>query len=121
MMEGGTDLVRINDLQIEEEQGKLGVEFDGANGKKGKQSVDMVVLAPAIEPREGAAELAEIFGLRLDEKGFFSEGEAGSISTSGNDIYVIGTAQGPKDIGASVAEAYAAVAEILAKGRGGGN
>jgi len=121
MMEGGTELVRINDLQIKEEQGKLRVEFDGTNGKNGKQPVDMVVLAPAIEPREGAVKLAEIFDLRLDEKGFFSEGKDGPISTPRNDIYVIGTAQGPKDIGASVAEAYAAVAEILAKDSGGGS
>jgi heterodisulfide reductase subunit A len=113
MIEGGTDLIRTRNLKIEKKDDGLVVDFDDANGTEKEMAVDMVVLAPAIVPRADTRHLAQILGLTVDEQGFFTEGGVSPVGSSKEGIYVVGCAQGPKSIEDSVAEAYAAVAEIL--------
>ena len=76
---------------------------------------DMVVLANAVAPQEGLAELAACLGIEVDQDGFIRarEIEAGLVLTTRRGIYVAGCASGPKDIPDSVSEGSAAAALAL--------
>ena len=120
MIAGGTDLIRTGDFRVEEREGKPCLLYVDVNGTRRELRVDMVVLAPALEPRADALLLANILGIASGERGYFEEGKGGSVCTSRPGIYVVGGAQAPKDVGDSVADAHAAVAHILKATSGGG-
>ncbi|MDR7415451.1 MAG: FAD-dependent oxidoreductase [Armatimonadota bacterium] len=88
---------------------------DTLAGEVREQDYDMVVLAPAVRPPEGLAELARILGVELDGDGFLKvqAQRGGVLLTTRPGIYVAGCAAGPKDIPDSVAEAGAAAAVSL--------
>ena len=79
------------------------------------EDFDMVVLANAVTPPEGLAELAERLGIALDEDGFLKAEEltGGLIATTRPGIYAAGCDTGPKDIPDSVAEGSGAAALAL--------
>jgi len=74
--------------------------------------IDLVVLCPALIPREGNKKLAEITGVELDECGFFKVTHPllAPVDTKVRGIFVCGYCQSPKDIPDSVAQASAAAA-----------
>lgn len=76
--------------------------------------VDMVVLATAMVPSEGAQELAKIIGFSTDKDGFFQEAhpKLQPVETFTAGVYVAGTCQGPKDIPDTVAQASAAAVKV---------
>ncbi len=89
---------------------------------KSLTDVDLVVLCPALIPREGNKRLAEIIGVELDEYGFFKVKHPlfAPVDTTIPGVFVCGYCQSPKDIPDSVAQASAAAAraaEMLAQVR----
>jgi heterodisulfide reductase subunit A len=76
---------------------------------------DMVVLANAVAPQAGLAELADCLGVDVDEDGFIraQEIEGGMVMTTRPGIYLAGCVSGPKDIPDSVSEGSAAAALAL--------
>jgi len=97
---------------------------------KSLNDVDLVVLCPALLPRESNKKLAEIAGIELDDCGFFKVTHPllTPVDSTVLGIYVCGYCQSPKDIPDSVAQASAAAAraaEALAlvqvQRTGGGN
>jgi heterodisulfide reductase subunit A len=76
---------------------------------------DMVVLANAVMPQEGLAELTERLGVELDQDGFIRAQETvgGLIMTTQPGIYAAGCISGPKDIPDSVSEGSGAAALAL--------
>ena len=76
---------------------------------------DMVVLANAVAPQEGLAELADCLGVDVDQDGFICarEIEGGLVMTTRPGIYMAGCVSGPKDIPDSVSEGSAAAALAL--------
>ena len=93
-------------------------------GKISELEADMVVLCTALVPRENAKELAALFGLELDEYGFFRSADPlyAPVDTNRPRIYICGCCEGPKDIPDSIAQASAASAramEAAQKGFGG--
>jgi heterodisulfide reductase subunit A len=79
-------------------------------------TVDMVVLFPAVMPSKGAQEFNEILGVEMDEYGFIKpESSTNNIETSIPGIYVCGCAHGPEDISTSVAEASGAASKAAAR------
>ncbi len=76
---------------------------------------DMVVLANAVAPQEGLAELADCLGVDVDQDGFIRarEIEGGLVMTTRPGIYMAGCVSGPKDIPDSVSEGSAAAALAL--------
>jgi len=119
MMEGGTDLVRTPRLRVERSEDGLQIVYEAQGGGQARRSVDMVVLAPALEPREDASHLARMLGLELDDQGFFADGSS-SRRGPPRGVYVVGSAGGPRGADAAVAGAMAAVAKILSAGQGVG-
>jgi len=87
-----------------------------------RETFDLVVLATACVPSEGTARLAELFGIEVDENGFFRTDPLLPLNTTRPGIFVCGCAQGPMDIPESVAQASSAAAsaaEVVASPDGG--
>ncbi|MDY6904956.1 MAG: FAD-dependent oxidoreductase [Thermodesulfobacteriota bacterium] len=75
---------------------------------------DLLVLSVGITPNPDNAALAEMMGLSLDSDGFFTlSDELNATATSKAGIFVAGTAQQPKTIEASIAQADQAASEAL--------
>ncbi len=91
----------------------LGV--DTVEGKAIEVRADLVVLGMAIKPSQRTGELAEKLGIDIDENGFFSGAHQkfNPLETSVPGVYLAGTAQGPRDIPDSAAQASGAAGKVL--------
>lgn len=85
---------------------------DILTGKVKKFTADLVVLCPALIPKEGNKKIAKLMGLELDEYGFFKSKDelTAPVDTNIPGIYICGYCQNPKDIPESVAQASGAAA-----------
>ena len=113
----GAKFVRGRPAWVRPDNGHLKVRLEDTEaGRLREETYDMVVLATAVRPPEGLADLACILGIELDADGFIRarEERAGLIASTRDGIYVAGCAGGPKDISDSVAEAGAAASLALA-------
>ncbi len=83
-----------------------------AEGKLKELRADLVVLCPALMPREDNKHLAEILNIKLNEYGFFETKDSllMPVETSVEGVFVCGYCQAPKDIAESVTQASAAAA-----------
>ena len=88
---------------------------DTLSGRRVEVACDLVVLGMAMLPNPGLRELADKMGILIDESGFIAEShpKLHPLETLVPGIYVAGTAQGPKDIPDSVAQASGAAAKVL--------
>jgi heterodisulfide reductase subunit A len=111
MIAGGTNLVRTSDAKVEERDGRPCVTYTDAAGQKRALTVDMVVLAPALEPHSDNGALADVLHVERGARGYLKADEG--LMSSKQGIFVIGGAQGPKGVGEAVADAYAATAGVL--------
>ncbi|MFX1451751.1 MAG: hydrogenase iron-sulfur subunit, partial [Promethearchaeota archaeon] len=81
------------------------------------ETFNMIILAPAVIPRNDSTELGKILGIKVDENGFFEpKNSANILESSIEGIYLVGSCQSPEDISHSVAKACGASA--LAGSRG---
>jgi len=65
------DFVRSSDVEVTKKGDKLGINYKDETGSKNNIPVDMVILAPAIEPTSDAPKLAEITSISQGDGGFF--------------------------------------------------
>jgi heterodisulfide reductase subunit A len=109
---------QVTDRAIsDEEKGKLVVVSENTLlGTMMRVPVDMVVLSVALEARADAKETARMFNLSQSADGFLLERHAKlePVATTSDGIFIVGCAQGPKDIPDTVAQASAGAAEALA-------
>jgi heterodisulfide reductase subunit A len=84
-------------------------------GRPIEVEADLVVLATAVVPRTGTAEVADLLGLERSPDGFFQEAhpKLSPVSTGVDRIFMAGCCQGPKDIPDTVAQAKAAASSAL--------
>lgn len=117
--ERGVDFIRATVNEVTQQGTGLAIKYKTEDGKENTLNVDMLILAPAIEPETDSAKLAEILAIPQDEHGFFSEKEPDldSVDTSREGIFIAGCAQSPKDVPDTVAEAEATVGRILSLSR----
>jgi heterodisulfide reductase subunit A len=115
--QAGAKFVRGRPAQIESGgNGQLRVQYeDTEQGRLVQAEFGMVVLANAVAPQEGLAELGQRLGIELDEDGFIriEEVQGGMVATTRPGIYAAGCASGPKDIPDSVCEGSGAAALAL--------
>ena len=85
-------------------------------GRPVEVEADMVVLATAMIPSEGHAELAQTVGITADKDGFFQEAhpKLRPVETNTAGVFLAGNCQGPKDIPDTVAQAGSAASKVLA-------
>lgn len=104
------DFIRTSDIKIK------GTHIYNAGSKNTKETdVDMVILAPAMEPVEGTKELAEFLNISLDETEFFQEAhqQINPVGTLIEGIFIVGACHGPRGISESMLQAQAAGGRIL--------
>jgi heterodisulfide reductase subunit A len=114
----GIEFIRSDETATLTAKGeKLIVEHEPDSQGKKKLSVEMVVLAPAVEPDKATEKLVEIFDITRDERGFFSEDHAlmKSFATTLEGVFAVGSCQGPKDIGDAVSQGGAAAGRVLSR------
>ncbi|HYW68568.1 MAG TPA: CoB--CoM heterodisulfide reductase iron-sulfur subunit A family protein, partial [bacterium] len=103
--------------KIFEEDGKVMVwGVDTLSGKKIEIAADMAVLGLATVPNKAAGELANMLKLHQNEWGFLSEAhpKLRPVESLAPGFYIAGSAQGPKDIPESVAQASGAASKVAA-------
>lgn len=113
----GAQYIRGRVSKIYPEGDRLVVQgVDTLLGRPVEVVADLVVLATAMIPSHGSAELARIVGFSADENGFFMEAhpKLRPVETNTAGVFLAGTCQGPKDIPDTVAQASAAAAKVCA-------
>jgi heterodisulfide reductase subunit A len=101
---------------VGEENGKLKVSWDESfHDQPDHISVDMVILATALEARNDCGKVAAQFGISRSKDGFFLERhpKLAPVETTSMGIFLAGTCQSPKDIPDTVAQAGGAAAAAL--------
>jgi heterodisulfide reductase subunit A len=114
--EDGVNYIRGRVSRIYEKNGKLIVKGADTllNAMPVEIEADMVVLATAGVPNEGAGELAQKLHVSYDEYGFFAEAhpKLKPVETNTAGIYLTGACQSPKDIPETVGMASGAAAKV---------
>lgn len=118
----GVRLVRVespNDARVRAEGDAVRIEF-GGNGHDGRpvsETVDMLVLCPALEPATGSDAVIRSLLLKTDADGFLAEENAnmGAVDTTTAGVFIAGCAAGPKNIAQSTVQGQAAGGRVLAK------
>jgi heterodisulfide reductase subunit A len=85
---------------------------DTKTGDMKRLNADMVVLCPALVPKEDNKKIAEATGVELDDYCFFKSKNqlTAPVDTNIPGIFICGYCQSPKDIPESVAQASGAAA-----------
>jgi heterodisulfide reductase subunit A2 len=109
------DFVRSSSIKVSNDNGTPLIEYSNGSGQKNSLAVDMVILSEAMIPQGDVGRLAKILGLSLDDRGFFAtrSDRLSPVTTEKDGIYVVGCAEGPKNIPESIAQSEAAVGKIL--------
>lgn len=102
--------------KVFQENGRVVVwGVDTLTGKPVEVAADLVVLATATVPSEGAKDLGQRLRVATDEHGFFSEAhpKLRPVESLTAGIYLAGAAQFPKDIPETIVQASGAAAKVL--------
>jgi heterodisulfide reductase subunit A len=113
--QSGVGFIRGTVNEVTQQGMGVAIKYKTENGEESTLNVDILILAPAIEPAVDSPKLAEILSIPQDEHGFFSEKEPDldSVDTAREGVFIAGCAQSPKDVPDTVAEAEATVGRIL--------
>ncbi len=106
---------RVSEI-VEEPDKRLRVRLeDTLTGRKSEELYDLVVLSAGREASEGTKDIARVAGLQTAGAGFIKEyhPKLAPVDTQRTGMFVAGTAQGPKTIPESIAQAKAAAARIV--------
>jgi heterodisulfide reductase subunit A len=106
---------RVGELQ-EEADGSLTVRMeDTMTGARCEERYDLVVLSAGLEASEGTRDIARVAGVQTGAAGFIREfhPKLRPVDTQRAGMFVAGTAQGPKSIPDSIAQAKAAAARAM--------
>jgi len=103
---------RIHTIDCVEGSDDLLITYRGENGELQKETFDMVVLSVGLRPSKQAIETAEKIGLNLSPGQFVGSEAFQPVSTNLPGIFVCGGLSGPLDIGQSITQATATLAEV---------
>ena len=102
--------------KLYEEDGKIKVMgTDTLSGENVQIDADMVVLALAMKPSKGTAEIAKIFKAGLHKDGFLAEAhpKLKPVESVTAGLFLAGAGQSPKDIPETVSQASAAAVKVI--------
>ncbi len=111
----GINFVRAAKTTVTQNTKAIAVKYETENGSEEELAVDMVILVPAMEPSGDTNRFAEMLGIPLDEEGFpVAEHQLlGPVASSVEGVFVVGCAQGPKNISETIVQSEAAAGKIL--------
>jgi heterodisulfide reductase subunit A2 len=113
----GTIYLRGRVSRVYEHEGKVRVlGVDTLTNQSVEIDADMVVLALAMQPSAGTAEIASTLKIGRDKDGFLAEShpKLRPVESVTAGVFLAGAAQGPKDIPETVCQASAAAAKAIA-------
>ena len=112
MNDSNTTYVRTRVAEISEDpDGSPVVWYEDTTARAVKSmKVDLVVLAMSLIPSPGAAELAQVLGVDIDDCNFFVTDRMAPVKTTLPGVFACGYCQGPLDVPESVMQASAAAA-----------
>lgn len=104
-------------ITITQSGDKIKLNYEDIQGKKGTLEIDMVLLSVGMMPNSSLKPIQEMLKLPVDERGFLSEMniKINEVSSTIEGVYIVGNAQYPKDISASVTQAVAATGKVFSK------
>jgi len=111
----GIDFIRAEKSNVNQNDKGMIVKYDSETGSKGNLAVDMVILVPAMEPSNDTNKFAEMLGIPIDSEGFLAQEhqKLAPVASSVEGVFVVGCAQGPKNISESIVQSEAAAGKIL--------
>ncbi len=112
----GVDYIKGTVGKVCEHDGKLLVNgVDLIAGEQVKIDADLVVLATAIEPEDGARQLATMLTASMDTNDFFTEAhpKLRPVESPTAGVFLSGVCQGPKDIPETVSQASACASKVI--------
>jgi heterodisulfide reductase subunit A len=101
---------------LEELDGSLTVRLENTmTGAKSEEQYDLVVLSAGLEGSKGTQDIARVAGVQTAAAGFIREfhPKLRPVDTQRTGMFLCGTAQGPKTIPESIAQAKAAAARAV--------
>ena len=116
MERDGVIYLRGRVSKVYQSKGKLKVMgVDTLSGKNIEIDADMVVLAQAMVPSKGTAEIAKTLKIGRDKDGFLAEAhpKLRPVESVTGGIFLTGAAQAPKDIPETVCQASAAASKVI--------
>jgi heterodisulfide reductase subunit A2 len=117
MERDGVIYMRGRVSKVYQQKGKLKVMgVDTLSGKNVEIDADMVVLAQAMVPSQGTADVAKTLKIGRDKDGFLAEAhpKLRPVESVTGGIFLTGAAQSPKDIPETVCQASAAASKVIA-------
>jgi heterodisulfide reductase subunit A len=111
----GVEFVRAEKTSVSQNGKGITVEYESKRGPKGDLAADMVILVPAMEPADDTNRFAEMLGIPVDNEGFLTQEhqKLAPVASSVEGVFVVGCAQGPKNILESIVQSEAAAGKIL--------
>ncbi len=108
----GIRFLRSRPHTIEPGEGGNGVRMRYVTeaGELKEEEFDLAVLSVGLEPAKGSRQLAETFGIQLDNFGFAQSSNLSPVHSTRPGVFVTGAFQAPKAIPRSVTQASAAAA-----------
>jgi heterodisulfide reductase subunit A len=106
---------RVGEI-LEEQDGTLTVRMENTmTGTKSEEPYDLVVLSAGLEGSQGSQDIARVAGVQTAAAGFIREfhPKLAPVDTQRTGMFLCGTAQGPKSIPDSIAQAKAAAARAM--------
>jgi heterodisulfide reductase subunit A len=106
---------RVSELVEDADHGLRVRMEDTTTARKHEEVFDLVILSASLEASDGTAEIARVAGLQTTSGGFIKEyhPKLRPVDTQRAGIFVCGTAQGPKTIPDSIAQAKAAASRVV--------
>ncbi len=106
----GAEFVCKETVKLSESDKNIKIDHDGK-----VDTVDMVVLLPAIEPAEDTSKISEMLGVEKGKGGFLTEEheKIGPVTTTVEGVCLAGTVSGPKTVRDTVSQSEAAAGKIL--------
>ena len=112
---------RVSHVKEDPKTNNLTIQYETEEGEMISEEFDLVVLSVGLEPTHSHQEIANIFGIDLNQYGFAKTSIFSPLQTSKPGIFVSGVFSGPKDVPETVAQASAVAAEasaLLSEARG---
>ena len=111
----GVEFIRAEKTNVTQNGKGMTLKYESETGTKGDLAVDMVILVPAMEPSSDTDKFAEMLGIPMDDEGFPAQEhqKLAPVASSVEGIFVVGCAQGPKNISESIVQSEAAAGKIL--------
>ncbi len=111
----GVKYIRCRPAAVEEDPNtrNLRIAYLTAEEKVTSSEYDLVVLSVGLQPPTSARQIADIFGIQLNEFGFCQTPVFRPVHTTRDGVYVSGAFTEPKDIPETVMQASGASSQVL--------